>query len=97
LGRVPPRFVSGVVVGLYQLSSLILHASDLSPTLSPADTHGLIMHMVMDFLIVILLFIGLIRIRSSAGNASVNSTLIPGAQTEEYSLPGFEESNGTPL
>ncbi len=75
-----PSIVAGVVVGLYQLSSLIVHASNLSPTLNPADTHGLIMHMTLNFLIIVLLFIGLIRRRSvGAAPSSVGSTMIKSA------------------
>lgn len=72
-----PSIVAGVVVGLYQLISLIVHASNLSPTLSPADTHGQIMHMVLNFLIIVSLLIGLIR-RRSVGTApsSVDSITI---------------------
>ncbi len=80
-----PSIAAGVVVGLYQLCSSIIEAGDLSPTLSPADTHGLIMHMVLNFLIIVLLFIGLIRIRRSVGTAPslITSTLTQSAHRRE--------------
>jgi hypothetical protein len=65
-----PSIVAAVVVGLYELSSFAVHASNFSPTLNRADTHGLIMHMVLNVLIIVLLFIGQIRIRRSARAAS---------------------------
>lgn len=80
-----PGIVAGVLVGIYQLSSLIVHASELSATLKPADMHGLIMHMTLNFSIVVLLFIGLIRIRSSVGSAPslITSTLTQSAHRRE--------------